>query len=178
MAKLVENTFRAVNIALANISPTPRANGVDVIEVIGAAATKPYGFMAFYPGPGVGGRATRGARVLVVKVAYKTGVADIREVTGASRPQSATFATRAPRTQAQLLTPDLVGSRHPDVRTLPRIPVAHDGGAEDPVAQVADHGQVPLEFHALRVALGGRDLFFGNSQHGARPNHLHRASVI
>src|SRR6185503_6508843 len=37
--------------------------------------------------------------------------------------------------EAQLLTPDLVGSRHPDVRTLPPLPVAHDGGAEGPVAQ-------------------------------------------
>ena len=56
MTKLVENTFRAVNIALANeFSDTARELGVDVIEVITAAATKPYGFMPFYPGPGVGG---------------------------------------------------------------------------------------------------------------------------
>ena len=130
MTKLVENTFRAVNIALANeFSDAARELGVNVIEVITAAATKPYGFMAFYPGPGVGGhcipcdphyllwqlrarrfdspvtrtamtaialrprdvvsqaramladsgRATRGARVLVVGVTYKPGVADIRE---------------------------------------------------------------------------------------------------
>ena len=130
MTKLVENTFRAVNIALANeFSNAARELDVDVIEVITAAATKPYGFMAFYPGPGVGGhcipcdphyllwqlrarrfdspvtrsamtaialrprdlvsqaramlaesgRATRGARVLVVGVTYKPGVADIRE---------------------------------------------------------------------------------------------------
>lgn len=56
MTKLVENTFRAVNIALANeFSDAARELDVDVIEVIGAAATKPYGFMPFYPGPGVGG---------------------------------------------------------------------------------------------------------------------------
>ena len=130
MTKLVENTFRAVNIALANeFSDAARELDVDVIEVIGAAATKPYGFMAFYPGPGVGGHcipcdphyllwqlrarrfdspvtrtamtaialrprdvvsqarqmlaengcATRGARILVVGVTYKPGVADIRE---------------------------------------------------------------------------------------------------
>ena len=56
MTKLVENTFRAVNIALANeFSDAARELDVDVIEVISAAATKPYGFMPFYPGPGVGG---------------------------------------------------------------------------------------------------------------------------
>lgn len=56
MTKLVENTFRAVNIALANeFSNVADELGVDVVEVITAAATKPYGFMAFYPGAGVGG---------------------------------------------------------------------------------------------------------------------------
>jgi nucleotide sugar dehydrogenase len=56
MTKLVENTFRAVNIALANeFSDMAGELSVDVIEVIDAAATKPYGFMPFYPGPGVGG---------------------------------------------------------------------------------------------------------------------------
>jgi len=130
MTKLVENTFRAVNIALANeFSDAARELDVDVIEVITAAATEPYGFMPFYPGPGVGchcspcdphyllwqlrarrfdspvtrtamtaiamrprdivaqaramlaenGCATNGARVLVVGVTYKPGVADIRE---------------------------------------------------------------------------------------------------
>lgn len=130
MTKLHENTFRAVNIAYANeISDVCRQLGLDVNEVIGAAATKPYGFTPFAPGPGVGGhcipcdphyllwqlRARRadaplvdaamraiasrpgrvvdrartvlaeagipvtGARVLVVGVAYKPGVADVRE---------------------------------------------------------------------------------------------------
>ena len=56
MAKLLENTFRAVNIALANEFADACAQlGVDVVEVVSAAATKPYGFMPFYPGPGVGG---------------------------------------------------------------------------------------------------------------------------
>ncbi|GFG51741.1 UDP-glucose 6-dehydrogenase [Mycolicibacterium agri] len=130
MTKLVENSFRAVNIALANeFASAARELSVDVMEVIGAAATKPYGFMPFYPGPGVGGhcipcdphyllwqlraqrtslpvmesamtaisrrpldvvdearrvladrgKPLRGARVLVVGVAYKPGVADVRE---------------------------------------------------------------------------------------------------
>jgi nucleotide sugar dehydrogenase len=130
MTKLYENTFRAVNIALANeFADISRVLHLDVLEVIDAAATKPYGFMAFYPGPGVGGhcipcdpqyllwqlrrertvapviqsamsavalrpgrvvrragevlaaagRAMIGARILVVGVTYKPGVADVRE---------------------------------------------------------------------------------------------------
>jgi nucleotide sugar dehydrogenase len=56
MTKLVENTFRAVNIALANeLAAIAGVLDLDVIEIINAAATKPYGFMPFYPGPGVGG---------------------------------------------------------------------------------------------------------------------------
>ena len=56
MAKLLENTFRWVNIALVNeLSFVARAIGVNIWDVIEAAATKPFGFMPFYPGPGVGG---------------------------------------------------------------------------------------------------------------------------
>jgi nucleotide sugar dehydrogenase len=56
MTKLYENTFRAVNIALANeLAEVSRALELDVAEVITAASTKPYGFMPFYPGPGIGG---------------------------------------------------------------------------------------------------------------------------
>jgi len=55
-AKLLENTFRSVNIALANeLAVACRKIGVDPWEVIDAAATKPFGFMPFYPGPGIGG---------------------------------------------------------------------------------------------------------------------------
>lgn len=130
MCKLWENTFRAVNIALANeLADTSLEFGLDPRQVIEAAATKPYGFMPFYPGPGVGGHcipcdphyllwqlrsrqreaplvdsamsaiaarpsavvrrarealadravAVTGARILVVGVAYKPGVADVRE---------------------------------------------------------------------------------------------------
>jgi len=130
LTKLYENTFRAVNIALVNeMADLSRSLNVDVIEVIEAARTKPYGFMAFFPGPGVGGhcipcdpyyllwqlkrdrhsapvieqamqsiaqrprqvvdrardvlgdagKGLRDARVLVVGVAYKPGVADLRE---------------------------------------------------------------------------------------------------
>ncbi|WP_395574486.1 nucleotide sugar dehydrogenase [Streptomyces sp. BK79] len=130
MAKLWENTYRAVNIALANeLADACHALGLAPVPVIEAAATKPYGFQPFYPGPGVGGHCIpcdphyllwqldkvrqqapvvatalaantgrpariteraldllartdvsgRGARVLLVGVAYKEGVADVRE---------------------------------------------------------------------------------------------------
>jgi len=56
MVKLLENTFRAVNIALVNeVAMMCSHMGIDVWEVIAAAATKPFGFMPFYPGPGLGG---------------------------------------------------------------------------------------------------------------------------
>jgi UDP-N-acetyl-D-glucosamine dehydrogenase len=130
MAKLLENTFRAVNIGLVNeMALMCDRLGIDVWEVIEAAATKPFGFMKFTPGPGLGGhcipidplylswklkslkynarfielaseintgmpryvvqriqdalndagKAIRGSRLLVVGVAYKPDVSDLRE---------------------------------------------------------------------------------------------------
>lgn len=56
MVKLLENTFRAVNIGLINeVTIMCDKLGLDVWEIIAAAETKPYGFMSFYPGPGLGG---------------------------------------------------------------------------------------------------------------------------
>ena len=56
LTKLLENVFRSVNIALVNeMALLCDRMGIDVWEVIEAAKTKPYGFMPFYPGPGVGG---------------------------------------------------------------------------------------------------------------------------
>jgi len=130
MVKLLENTFRSVNIGLVNeVALMCDRLKVDVWEVIDAAATKPFGFMPFYPGPGLGGhcipvdplylswklktlnyrarfielageinsgmpeyvltrvtdalnereRSVRGSRVLVLGVAYKRDVNDVRE---------------------------------------------------------------------------------------------------
>jgi UDP-N-acetyl-D-glucosamine dehydrogenase len=130
MVKLLENTFRSVNIGLVNEMAMMCARlGIDVWEVIRAAATKPFGFMPFYPGPGLGGhcipidpfylswkarasgfearfielagyvnghmpdhvvdlvaealnrqgRSVRGSRVLVLGVAYKADIDDVRE---------------------------------------------------------------------------------------------------
>jgi UDP-N-acetyl-D-glucosamine dehydrogenase len=129
--KLTENIFRAVNIALVNeLKVVYAAIGVDIFEVIDAAKTKPFGYMPFYPGPGLGGhcipidpfyltwkarelgistrfielagevntgmpryvierlreelsqrfgKALAGARILIVGVAYKKNVGDMRE---------------------------------------------------------------------------------------------------
>ena len=56
MTKLLENIFRSVNIALVNeLKVLCLRMGIDIHEVIRAAATKPFGFMPFYPGPGLGG---------------------------------------------------------------------------------------------------------------------------
>jgi UDP-N-acetyl-D-glucosamine dehydrogenase len=133
MVKVLENTFRMVNIGFANeVAMICRRLGVDVWEVIESAATKPYGFMPFYPGPGVGGHcipvdpsylqwkmrnlefrtrfidlgddvnrsmpayvvqrvtdvlndvglSVRGSRILILGVAYKPNVGDIRESPG------------------------------------------------------------------------------------------------
>ena len=130
MVKLLENTFRSVNIGLVNeIALLCRRLKIDAWEVIEAAATKPFGFMPFYPGPGLGGhcipidpfylawkarasgfetrfielaghingqmpdhvvdlvaeslnrrgKAIHGSRVLVLGVAYKADIDDIRE---------------------------------------------------------------------------------------------------
>jgi len=130
MVKLLENTFRSVNIALVNeIALMANRMGIDVWEVIEAAKTKPFGFMPFYPGPGIGGhcipldpfylswkakqygfesrfielagvvngqmphytvdrviealnrnrKAVNGAKVLVLGVAYKKNISDVRE---------------------------------------------------------------------------------------------------
>jgi UDP-N-acetyl-D-glucosamine dehydrogenase len=130
LSKLLENIFRSVNIALVNeLAILADRMGIDIWEVVDAAATKPYGFMRFDPGPGMGGhclpvdpfylawkareydlsmefielagkvnqsqpyfcvqkieralnemgKPVKGSRILLVGVAYKAGVGDLRE---------------------------------------------------------------------------------------------------
>ncbi|MBI1850940.1 MAG: nucleotide sugar dehydrogenase [Planctomycetes bacterium] len=68
MVKLLENTFRSVNIGLVNeIAIMCDKLGLDVWEVIDAAATKPFGFMPFYPGPGLGGHCLAGGETVCVR---------------------------------------------------------------------------------------------------------------
>jgi UDP-N-acetyl-D-glucosamine dehydrogenase len=130
MVKILENTFRAVNIALVNeVAIMSHRLGIDAWEVIDAASTKPFGYMPFYPGPGIGGhcipvdpfylswklrtlryharfielagqvnsampevvvdrladelnerrQSVKGAKILIVGVAYKPDIDDLRE---------------------------------------------------------------------------------------------------
>lgn len=73
-AKLLENTFRAVNIGMANeMARLCYTLNIDTWEVIRAAATKPFGFMAFYPGPGIGGHCLVGNETVVVRRSDDTG---------------------------------------------------------------------------------------------------------
>ncbi|HEX8069163.1 MAG TPA: nucleotide sugar dehydrogenase [Pyrinomonadaceae bacterium] len=73
-AKLLENTFRAVNIGMANeMARLCYALGIDTWEVIRAAATKPFGFMPFYPGPGIGGHCLVGSETVVVRASDEGG---------------------------------------------------------------------------------------------------------
>jgi UDP-N-acetyl-D-glucosamine dehydrogenase len=74
-AKLLENSFRLVNISFVNeIAQFCAAMGIDVREVVDAAATKPYGFMPFYPGAGVGGHCIPVDPSYLVSKAHEIGV--------------------------------------------------------------------------------------------------------
>ncbi|PIP67461.1 MAG: hypothetical protein COW92_06315, partial [Candidatus Omnitrophica bacterium CG22_combo_CG10-13_8_21_14_all_43_16] len=68
MVKLLENTFRSVNIAMVNeLALMCHKMGLDVWEIINAAKTKPFGFMPFYPGPGIGGHCLSENEFLLLK---------------------------------------------------------------------------------------------------------------
>jgi UDP-N-acetyl-D-glucosamine dehydrogenase len=84
MAKLVENTFRFINISFANeMAVLCDRMGIDVWEVIDAAATKPFAFMAHYPGPGVGGHCIPVVPFFIEQVAHEHGMtAEFIEVAG------------------------------------------------------------------------------------------------
>ena len=74
-AKLLENTFRLVNISFINeLSIFCHKMGIDITEVISAAATKPYGFMPFYPGVGVGGHCIPVDPIYLASAARAVGV--------------------------------------------------------------------------------------------------------
>lgn len=74
-AKLWENTFRAINIGMANeMAKVCNALNIDTWEVVRAAATKPFGFMPFYPGPGIGGHCLSGDETVIVRDAVSKRV--------------------------------------------------------------------------------------------------------
>jgi UDP-N-acetyl-D-mannosaminuronate dehydrogenase len=80
-AKLWENTFRAINIGMANeMAKVCAALNIDSWEVVRAAATKPFGFMPFYPGPGIGGHCLSNRETVVVRDGEGKKVTNISEL--------------------------------------------------------------------------------------------------
>src|SRR3989338_8487357 len=76
MTKVLENTFRLVNISLINeVAAFAKASGIDIWEVIEAAATKPFGFLPHYPGPGAGGDCIPGLPRFLLEDAKACGIA-------------------------------------------------------------------------------------------------------
>ncbi len=186
LTKLLENTFRSVNIGLANeMAIVCDKLGVDVWEVIEAAATKPFGFMKFTPGPGLGGhcipidphylawkmrglnyktrfievaaevnaempafwvrkvverlnedsKPVRGSRILVMGVAYKKDIDDLRE-SPALDVMRLLLAQGADVSYHDPYVPEL----HEDGRTLRSVPFSPETvRAADCVVVVTDH---------------------------------------
>jgi UDP-N-acetyl-D-glucosamine dehydrogenase len=197
MVKLLENTFRAVNIGLVNeVAIMCKKLGLDTWEVIEAAATKPFGFMPFYPGPGLGGhcipidphylswklktlkynarfielageinsampevviervadalnddqKSVKGSRVLVLGVAYKRDIDDVREspaldVIALLRGRGAVVEYHDPHVASLRLGEDDHGSAPPDAPRLASVPLSglHQF---DAVVIVTDHRNV------------------------------------
>ncbi len=204
-AKLTENVFRAVNIALVNeLKMVYAAMGIDIWDVLDAAATKPFGFMRFDPGPGWGGhcipvdpfylawkarehglrsafveragevnvgmpawvverltlalnergKAVRGARVLLLGIAYKPDVDDARESPafpilarllrlGAEVSYHDPWIPSLPRVRA-----------HPELPSLASVELTPERLAEaDAVLLVTDHSNVDYEMVGRHASL-------------------------
>lgn len=198
-AKLLENTFRAVNIGMANeMARLCYALNIDTWEVIRAAATKPFGFMAFYPGPGIGGhcipldphylswkarqhgfdsrfislaeevnsrmpdhvvqlvsdglndesKAMRGSRILLLGVAYKQDIDDVRE----SPALSIIDRLRAKGADVRYHDPFVKQVRFDDAHTegggdpIDSVPLTDDElGSADCVVIVTNHSETDYE---------------------------------
>lgn len=214
--KLVENSFRTVNIALVNeMKDALDAMGVDVWEVVKAAATKPFGYMPFYPGPGIGGDcipvspvylswrardvgsetplidlarntnetapdriagrvavelarngdvAVKGARVLIMGIAYKKNIEDTREspalyALNRLEEMGAVCDYHDPYFPEMPLTRDhapLAGRR--SVALTPEVVASYDV-----VLVTTDHSGVdyPLVAESARLILDTRNVFQG-----------------
>lgn len=193
LTKLLENTFRHVNIALVNeLAIHANALGIDIWEVIAAASTKPFGFMPFSPGPGVGGhclpidpsyldwkierhtghgsrfvnlandvndrmpsyvvqrvmlglnergKATKGARVLVLGLAYKKNSNDARE-----SPATGVIEGLL-RLGAEVRVVDDHVSTHPIYARSPRVELSTDElQRADVVVVITDHDSIDYEW--------------------------------
>ena len=196
--KLLENTFRAVNIALVNeFAQMCDKMDLDVWEITDAAATKPFGFMPFYPGPGLGGHCIpvdphylawkarlhghsprfidlasdinaampgyvvgkvanrlnqmglpiNGTRILIIGVAYKRDVADLREspaleIIQQLRERGAQIAYHDPLIPEITIEGELYQSRPLDIEIV---------SATDCILIVTDHAVVDYELLALHT---------------------------
>ena len=194
MVKLLENTFRAVNIGLVNeVAIMCKKLNLDTFEVIDAAATKPFGFMPFYPGPGLGGhcipidphylswklktlkynarfielagevnssmpevviervasalndveRSVKGAKVMVLGVAYKRDIDDVREspaldVIQLLRDRGAEVSYHDPYISSIRLGEDDHGNAPVDAPRLASVPFEKLDGY-DAIVVVTDH---------------------------------------
>jgi UDP-N-acetyl-D-glucosamine dehydrogenase len=217
LVKLLENTFRSVNIAMVNeMAIMCDLLGVNVWEVIEAAATKPFGFMKFTPGPGIGGhcipldphylawkmrtlnyktrfidlaseintqmpayvvekvshalngarKAVNGSRILVLGVAYKRDIEDVREspaldVIRLLQEQGAVVAFHDPH----------VGVIREDGHEIRGVALTEkELAASDAVVVITDHRAVDYQFvvdHA-RLIIDSRNVTAGLSSSGAR----------
>jgi UDP-N-acetyl-D-glucosamine dehydrogenase len=201
LAKLLENTFRHINIALINeMAMFCHEMDIDVWEVIGAAASKPFGFMPFHPGPGVGGhcipldptylawqvrrdsghmfrileqaqdvnaqmpswvaarigdalndvgKPVKGANILVLGVAYKPDIGDVREspalkVIGALKKRGARIEYHDPYVPSITVNGNTYTSVELSQRVLAR---------SDCVALITPHQSIDLEWVAERTPL-------------------------
>lgn len=212
MAKILENTFRAVNIALVNeMAMLCDRMGIDLWESIGAASTKPFGFMPFWPGPGLGGhcipidpfyltwrakaydlttefvelagrvnsnmpyyavqrviralnrdgRAANGANILLLGVAYKPNVSDMRE----SPALKLLELLRAEGADVEYHDPHVPELRKEKLKSVPLtierikaadcVVIATDHRAVD-LAPVVDHARRIMDLrNAVRRSLNG-----------------------
>ena len=216
MAKIIENTFRAVNIALVNeMAILADRMGIDVWEAIEASATKPFGFMPFWPGPGLGGhcipvdpfylawrarafdldsefvelagrinvnmpyyavsriaralnargKAVRGASILLLGMAYKADVGDLRESPSLKllellRAEGARVSYHDPHVRARCPGEDLA-SVPLDAATIAAadcVVIATAHAALD-LALVVEHADLVVDLrNAVRQRLSGRRL--------------------
>jgi len=219
-AKLLENIYRAVNIALVNeLKPVLTAMGIDIWSVIRAASTKPFGFQPFYPGPGLGGhcipidpfyltwkarehgqvtrfielageinsrmpryvvsriiealnedgRAVRGSRILLIGMAYKPDIDDVRETPAAEiiellGRRGAIVGYHDP------LIPEFPGMRRYDFE-MASTPLTPDSlRAADAVVIVTNHSAVDYTLIArhARLVVDTRDAMRGVPSPAAR----------
>jgi UDP-N-acetyl-D-glucosamine dehydrogenase len=218
MVKLLENTFRSVNIGLVNeLALMCDSMGIDVWEVIDAAATKPFGFMPFYPGPGLGGhcipidpfylswkarqvgfearfielaglinsfmpqhvvtkitralneegKAVKGSRILIMGVAYKADIEDVRE-SPALDVIERLLDLGGEVTYHDPLIPDLSAEGVP-LRS--RGASAQDLAASDIVVIITAHRSFDLEAVATHAPLV---LDTRNALQGNRASHIRR----